>query len=374
MKQRVLLFSGIFILCLVLLYMQPVWFSTVPTVPPENEVHKEPPATTLNYVPIQSEGFANWIGKSLQDFQEEYGKADEQLSSGFSFQIHRYFLDEGGYLEVNVEQDKITAIKFLGEDNSFIAPFEFGMTMNDLAKTTMVYPNFKISYNKETVGLELTEDDMNYRPLIAFDNGSFAILFFDLQKGDSSLYSVMYLNKSTLLKLAPYQVTEGNVPRFQLEEDADWEKINQEKQVQSSSIFQQLRKRENLTSFREITTLQVESKEALERFELEPEDILTTERLQTLKRLQEGEPGTFLLSENEMQDLLENESGSKIKGFFEMPVYDPVFTILSWHSDPYLHGRFTKEKKENLAVAYSKENILVLLQESEKVTKESDDQ
>ncbi|GMA54653.1 hypothetical protein GCM10025857_60100 [Alicyclobacillus contaminans] len=58
-------------------------------------------------------------------------------------------------MEVNTEDEVITSIKYLGEDDEKIEPFNFGMTMDELAKITMIYPNFTIEQDDQTIDLEL---------------------------------------------------------------------------------------------------------------------------------------------------------------------------------------------------------------------------
>ena len=48
---------------------------------------------------------------------------------------------------------------------------------------------------------------MNYRPLIAFDNQSFAVLFFT--HGKDVLSGITYLSKEYLLTVMPYQMING---------------------------------------------------------------------------------------------------------------------------------------------------------------------
>ncbi|EOT29743.1 CAP-associated domain-containing protein [Enterococcus saccharolyticus] len=374
MKHRGILFSVIFIGCIFLLYMYPVWFPQVSSDPSnKNEIRREPPATSWNYEPIATDGFAKWIGQKLADFETVYGNPEEVYSSGFSFVIHRYTIDDQTYVEVNTEDKRITSIKFLGKENDTIAPFRFGMTMNELAKITMIYPNFTLNYEGKTIAFELMEDDMNYRPLIAFDNRTFAILFFSQKKGESSLYSVMYLDKETLLKLAPYQVTDGVSPRFTTEETADWEVINQNKQEQSKYLFQFLRNYDRLPEFILDAKNQMLGEQILGGFFAKTEEFLTTERTQQLKRIQNGtEDGRFTLSRTEMEDVLKEFSTDTANVYLELPVYDPMFTILTWYSTPYLHTRFMHQEPESLGIAFSKENVVVLLQQLENKTEDSD--
>lgn len=100
--------------------------------------------------------------------------------------------------------------------------------MQDLTKITTIYTNFTFEYHDTEVGIELMEEDMNYRPLIAFDNDTFAILFFD--QTTNGLFSVVYLDKDSLLKLLPYQVFGEGLPHYQADKSADWESINRVKE------------------------------------------------------------------------------------------------------------------------------------------------
>jgi hypothetical protein len=354
--------------------MYPVWFPHVSSDPSnKSEIRRDPPATSWNYEPIATDGFAKWIGQKLTDFETVYGDPEEVYSSGFSFVIHQYFIDDQTYLEVNTEGNRITSIKFLGKENTDIAPFQFGMTMNELAKITMIYPNFTLNHDGKIIAFELMEDDMNYRPLIAFDNGTFAMLFFSQKKGESSLYSVMYLDKETLLQLEPYQLTDGVSSRFTTEEDADWEIINQNKQEQSKNLFQFLRNYDRLPEFILDTKNQMLGEQILGSFFSKTENFLTTERTQQLKRIQSGtEDGRFTLSRSEMEDVLKEFSATTASVYLELPVYDPTFTILTWYSTPYLHTRFMHQDPESLGIAFSKENVVVLLQKLENKTEDSD--
>lgn len=375
MKHRGILFSVIFIGFLILLYGHPVWF-------PQNsvdqgsttEIRRDPPPTSWNYEPIATEGFAEWIGQNISDFNESYGNPEESFSSGFSFEFHHYELDHEMHLELTTENKVITSIKFLGNQDERLVPFFQGMTMNDLTKLTMVYPNFNIHYEGRSVGFELMEEDMNYRPLIAFDNGSFAILFFSQKKNESTLSNVMYLSKEMLLKLAPYQITEGVIPKFTIEETADWEVINQNKQNLSKHMFQYLRERDELSEFTLDITTQINSEQLLGRFFMEAENLLTTERAQKLQRIQRGELiETFSASSVELEILLDELQTSAELAYLELPIYDPTFTILTWYSTPYLHTRFMHQEVESLGVAFSKENMVVLLEKLENQTEDSDE-
>lgn len=372
MKKRGFLFLGLFLLFLFVLYMQPVWFPRNSTEEEtSNQTPREPPATNLSYEPIQTAGFANWIGQDLEEFEDRYGQPEESMPSGFSFTIHRYQLDDE-LLEVNTEDQEIKSIKYLGEDDDEIEPFRFGMTMDELARISMIYPNFTIEYQGETVDLELEEDDMNYRPLIAFDNGTFAILFFNQTEDESQLYAIDYLDSETLLKLAPYTVANEKPPYYEVEDDSDWEKINQFKKQEAIDLIQLLRQKNEQSTFTIDPSLQMASEKLLASFNRNKEDILTTERLQELQRIEKGQAGTFILNDTEMDDFLKELDDPSVSGHLELPVYDSTFSVLSWSSTPLLQEQLIDAESASLAVVFSKENVLILWKEPEYQTEESE--
>lgn len=372
MKKRGLIFTGIFTLFLILLYMQPVWFPQTNEDTAGKQTKADPPATTLNYEPIQTAGFASWIGQDLKEFEKVYGQPTATFPSGFDFTIQRFALSKG-MLEVNSDKKVIRSIKYLGGlETSNIEPFHLGMTMDELAKITMVYPNFTLVEGSDKIGFELTEDDMNYRPLIAFDNGSFAILFFDQSKKQPTLYGIDYLDSRSLLKLAPYPVTSGKAPRFKQAAEADWEKIDAKKKEQTIDLLQLLRQKNRKAPFGFHSDLQVSAEQTLSRFLSHREDFLTTERMQLLQRVEKDEAGVFHLTNSEVKNLLKGTKFSDAGALLEVPVYDPTFTLLSWYSNETLYKQLWGIRQGSLSIAFSKESMLVLLEKNEYQNKESE--
>ncbi len=344
--------------------MQPVWFQKNAAEDTQDQnINREPPATNLSYEPIPTSGFADWIGQDLDEFEKTYGRPEESMASGFSFTIHRYLVEDE-FLEINTEDEVIKSIKYLGGENEQIEPFNFGMTMDELAEITMIYPNFTIEQDEKTIDLELEEEDMNYRPLIAFDNDSFAILFFD-QNQESQLYAIDYLDEETLLKLAPYPIANEESPKYNQETDHHWEEIDQFKNQQTMELIQILREKDEQSMFSIDPNLQNASEDVLQFFSQNKEDVLTTERLQELQRFKQDEPGAFTLNDTEMDVLLQEIEDPLVSGHLELPVYDPSFSVLSWYSTPLLHEQMMSDEASSLAVAFSKEDVLILWREME---------
>ncbi|PWS22444.1 hypothetical protein DKP78_18350, partial [Enterococcus faecium] len=80
--------------------------------------------------------------------------------------------------------------------------------------------NYKDSYYK----FELSEEDLNARPIVNIGSGVYAQLNFD--KFKSKLISVRYLNKLSFVKMRPYELSyQGEIYEEKLT-PADWNAID----------------------------------------------------------------------------------------------------------------------------------------------------
>jgi len=73
----------------------------------------------------------------------------------------------------------------------------------------------------------------------------------------------------------------------------------------------------------------------------------------------------FNLTTEEWQELLQDQDITATATIFEAPVYDPTFSILSWFSDPAAADRLSHDAAEKIGIAFSQENMVVLVQEQE---------
>jgi flagellar hook-basal body complex protein FliE len=369
--KRIGLFSVILLGTIAGFYMQPVFFPPkAEEKQPTEQQLEEKQRTAWKYQEMKATGFSTYINHSIDDLEKEFGKASDKADSGFGFETRYYHDVSGDYFEVNVEDGKVTAVKVLKGNNQMIKPFSFGMTMQDLTAYTTIYTNFTFDYHGEEVGLELMEEDMNYRPLVAFDNDTFAILFFDQTSGE--LFATVYLNKESLLKLLPYQVFGRNLPVYKFDTAADWTAINQKKMEKSITLLNFLRRRDHLPMYETSEELQRTASSVLSNFLTAPEETLNDDRMADWEKASQSisTAREFNLTNNEMQDLLKNNEVSDAEGLFSHPIIDPGFSFLFWYSDPFNHDRFMTENQDFLSIAFSKENVLVLMKEDQ--TKGSD--
>ncbi|WP_297074528.1 CAP-associated domain-containing protein [uncultured Enterococcus sp.] len=368
MKYRGVLFWIMLILALIIVYAQPVFSTGKPTTAvPTTAVH----TTKNSYETLKSQGMATFVGKDVNQFMETYGQPTDIVETGFGYELYLYHpATKNGYIEVSVAKKTIQGIKLLGKQQADMAPFSLGMEMNDVTKLVTISPNFDFTYHEKKVTLELGEEDMNYRPLIALDDGNFVMLFLDQTTG--KLYSLMYLSKELLLKLAPYTLTGKELPTFTVNESIDWQSINTAKQAMVVYLFSLLNYEQNIPAYQTSPNFDQKATQWLTEFLLHPDDYLTTQRTLALKRAQDPDTHErFLLTEDEWLTLAKVSNDKTLQVFFETPVYDPTFTLLTWKSSAYF-TLYDRPVTRAMSVVFSKENMVVLIQEMETKSEESD--
>lgn len=359
------------------LYLEPVVFPPKLETSTQDQqlIGNQNQVTSWKYQELNATGFSTYIGRSVTELEAEIGSPKDRLTSGFGFEI-RYYQDpiQQIVLEANIQNDRVEAIKVLNANATSLTPFAVGMTMQDLTEITTIFPNFTFEYEETEVGIELTEEDMNYRPLIAFDNGTFAMLFFDQDTG--GLFSTVYLNKKSLLKLMPYQVFGEGLPHYEMDSSADWESINQSRERVITRVLTRLRQEAELPDYHYSPDFMIQTNVLLTDFIEQPEEWLAENRLAEWQMATQTSQTTvkFTLSNDEINRLVEKRQLEQTTGIFMHPIIDPTFSVLLLYTDPYYHDRFLEKEPTQLGVAFSKENMLVLMKEKEETSESSDNQ
>ncbi|MGX7245232.1 CAP-associated domain-containing protein [Enterococcus quebecensis] len=363
--RRFLAFLGIFFVVLTIGYLQPVFFPVEKKQQEADTGGLQASLTALPYEEIPTSGYATYIGEKTIDFVTDYGEPIEKQKTGMGYELWIYGEKDSEYLEVNVKDEKITMLKAFNSSKK-TAPFSIGMTLSEVSELMTIYSDFAFTYKEENYNIELMEEDMNYRPLIAFDNKTFAILFFN--QGNGQLAAVTYLDKETLLTLMPYQLMEGEaVPILMTEKTNGFDAIKSHQVIRMINL---LKLKENLPAYHVNTENQKNAQKLFETLAKNTKSILSTERAEIWQFSKEQATASeiFTLTNDEYQKLLKIGQLDKKKatGIFTEPIYDPSFTVLAWFSDSLYHSRFAHRENENIGVAFSKASMLVLLQETEK--------
>ncbi|WP_265457412.1 CAP-associated domain-containing protein [Enterococcus sp. HY326] len=360
--KKFLGFLAIFAVVLIAFYLEPVFFPPDLASPTDEAVDTLPYNQSLSYETIPTEGFAIYLNQGISRLNEEFGAPIAAQDTGFGYSIATYEDPVRNiFIEANIKNDTVMAIKVAGDSSDRIAPFHFGMDLTDLTSVTTLFSNFDFDYNEQPVSVELSEEDMNYRPLVAFDNDTFAILFFGQQNGQ--LYGMAYLNQEMLLQIMPYQWNSEPLTGYQTAELADeqWAAIDTANSARGISLVNYLRNLEKLSSYQTDGLLYEQTSQLAAQLKLQPETLLEDAALREWQELQPGVPylQQQLLNQS---DFLETSITSEQWLLAAKPVPDVTFSILNWYSDPYLHNHFIGED-ESLAIAFNQEDMVVLLQQ-----------
>ena len=139
-----------------------------------------------------------------------------------------------------------------------------------------------------------------------------------------------------------------------------------EKETLAFVIIQKMRDQKELESFGMALDTHSEAKDLLQEITENLSDHLTSQRIHAYQKALTAErTSTFTLTQEEWQDILKEKEISTVSSIFEAPVYDQTFTILSWYSDPSVYNVLSNQTPEKIGIAFSKANMVVLIQEDE---------
>ncbi|MBP1045905.1 hypothetical protein I6N96_06395 [Enterococcus sp. BWM-S5] len=373
--KRFLAFLAVLISVLVIGYLQPVFFPpekaeiNIDDIGRQNISH-----TALPHEELPASGYALYIGKKISDFTNEYGEPLTSYDTGFGYELWTFGEEDSEYIEVSVRNQKIGAVKVFNTTQD-VSPFKLGMTLSEVSDITTIYSNFDIEYDTMSYSIELMEEDMNYRPLIAFDNDSFAVLFFT--HGKDVLSGVTYLSKEYLLTVMPYQLIAGEALPITISESTP--DIVDEKQKTMTRMINMLRIKEDLPAYTFHISAEKNAELLYRFYEENSVDFLSVERLESLSRVKSESLGdiamAFILTNSEFESMIAKSDLDlrKSQGIFMTPVYDLSFAALYWFSDGAYYARFSHGENEAIGVAFSKEDVLVLIQAVENNTEETED-
>ena len=321
--------------------------------------------TSLPYGEIQATGFAQFIGQPPAKLTAVYGEPLEIQKTSLGYEWWILGEDEDDYLQISVRHNKVSSIFVLGKELN-ITPFKMGMTLSAVADLTTIYSNFTFDYQKQQYQFELSEEDMNYRPLIAYDNDTFAILH--LNQGTGELIAVRYVDKHTLLSLMPYQLNDGEISQQGYPPETDWTLVNSDRERQLRSILTILRKRDELGPYIYLPELGEVAQRSLSFLRSQPLKILTEpSRVEQLREKEDipvfNQP--FSLSASEFDKMLTNSKieSEGLHGIVYLPSYDVPFLALSWYSATASQEQFTHANEAGVGVAFQENAVLFLFAE-----------
>ena len=157
--------------------------------------------TDLKPEQLPISGLGSYIGQKVENFTGKFGEPSRKDPTSYDEEQWIFGEDETDYIQLGVKNGVITNLFALGS-NLDVAPFKIGMSITEVFQIASFYPTYTVESQDEQVTLELTERDLNYRPLIAFNNQTFAVLMMD--RSTNNITAVRYLDAASLLQLGVY--------------------------------------------------------------------------------------------------------------------------------------------------------------------------
>ncbi|MGE7768093.1 CAP domain-containing protein [Peribacillus sp. NPDC096540] len=190
-----------------------------------------------------TEGLAVTIGKNAKEIEKEFGEPDRIDMSAYGYDWWVYKKDYSNYFQLAIENEKVVSAYGIG-DKVNVAPFKIGQSIDAIYSSLYVEPTVDIEVGDSSYRFELSEEDMNMRPLIKL--GDIYVQLY-LDKFSGTVSSVRFLNDSTLLKQKPYELTyRGKLVMVEDLSEEDWGKVEEGNGQQIFDITNIMRNRFSL--------------------------------------------------------------------------------------------------------------------------------
>ncbi|WML43577.1 CAP domain-containing protein [Neobacillus sp. PS3-40] len=149
------------------------------------------------------EGLSLLIGQDVIELEKGFGKPERIDPTIYGYEWYIYNVDYNRYLQVGVEKNKVVTVYVIGADLD-VSPFEMGQPIEEIFNTQYIDTNVDINLNGNSYRFELSDTDLNIRPLVKLGN-VYAQLYID--KFTGNLSSVRFLDAETIIKQRPYELT-----------------------------------------------------------------------------------------------------------------------------------------------------------------------
>lgn len=358
-------FLSVLVLVLLVLYAQPILFP--PQNPPSQKVTKKkteasPDTQAGQYEKITTAGYASLVNSSLEQVEKRYGKPTKVYPTAFDTYWWIYGQNAQDYVVFEVDKNSVLSVTVLGE-NLDVAPFKMKMSLRQISELVPLATNFSFENEGQKIQLELSEEDLNFRPLVAFKNNTFAILQMNQTSG--KLEAIRYVRQNELVALRAYQTDEENTEtkRF-VDSESDWEAVNQANQELLSQMIRIIRAKEKRETVEATATTEADLQASLNQVQTVPSTIFgTNERLKEWQQYVQSEPSSqngFTLTTPEVNQLYKNqEPVTKTTTLLAVSQYDVPWTVLSWIGNLYESSIFENRENKEINVAASKNLLLI---------------
>lgn len=196
-----------------------------------------------NGVEQPQQGLASLLGKDIDGLKGVLGNPDRVDLSAYGFHWWIFNQASDHYIQAGILNDKVVTAYGTGQKVD-VMPFEIGQPIEDIFSMNVIEPEVTFEYNGSTFKFELSEQDMNTRPLVKMGD-YFVQLYID--KFTSSVSSIRYMDKETIIKQRPYEmIYRGTLVDPPALTESDWVRVEAGQQKQIFDITNVIRARHKL--------------------------------------------------------------------------------------------------------------------------------
>ncbi|MCM3123437.1 CAP domain-containing protein [Mesobacillus sp. AQ2] len=189
------------------------------------------------------QGVASLLGKDIEGLKKILGNPSRVDLSAYGFHWWIFNNDPDQYIQAGVLNDKVVTAYAIGPKVD-VLPFKIGQPIEEIFSMNVIEPEVTFEYNGSSYKFELSEQDMNTRPVIKMGD-YFVQLYID--KFTSSVSSIRYMDKETIIKQRPYEmVYRGTLIEPPVLSDGDWVRIEAGLEKQILDITNAIRSRHEL--------------------------------------------------------------------------------------------------------------------------------
>ncbi|CAM3753421.1 CAP domain-containing protein [Mesobacillus thioparans] len=189
------------------------------------------------------QGVAALLGKDIDELKKMLGNPSRVDLSAYGFHWWIFNTDPDQYIQAGVLNGKVVTAYGIGPKVD-VLPFKIGQPIEEVFSMNVIVPEVTFEYNGSSYKFELSEQDMNTRPVIKMGD-YFVQLYID--KFTSSVSSIRYMDKETIIKQRPYEmVYRGTLIEPPVLSEGDWVRIEAGLEKQILDITNAIRSRHEL--------------------------------------------------------------------------------------------------------------------------------
>lgn len=180
-----------------------------------------------------------WLGEKVDTLIEELGEPIRKDLSYYGYTNYVYMDDLDRYALFGVKDDEIVSIIGTGL-NLNLGIYTIGSSRDDVLTQVEFQEEVKFRYGTSVFTIQLSEEDLQYRPIVQLNKDEFIQFYFDMI--DDYLVAIRILDRETLLKQGAFNlVYRGKLPEKEELTDEEQHIVDRNEEMQVVEITNVIR-------------------------------------------------------------------------------------------------------------------------------------